>query len=724
VDEAAEQDRPFDYVLLCVKAVPDIYDLAAIVEPVVAPSHTCIVVNTTTSIGVEHALESAFPKNLVLSLVVLGKLEQNGPADFEQIGDTSIWLGICSNTEIIPAKVQQDISESFALTLESGDVVCRISQNIRQQQWQNLIGPIAFHPVSVLLEEPSHSNLLAKPLVNRMIMDIVDELLHIAQSQSCTFPSDFKQNVLDSMTSSPQSSSMMFQDFLARRPMEVQVLLANPISIARLAGIEVPHLETIYAVLHHINQVNQTRTTANVTRTSSANSTPPLAQPAVFASSPMNPQRSSAATSIRQVPSPMMRPIAALAPQPRQRARLPPRSQSEQTNRRVLPSEADGPHGDVSHRDSYGEQYDGLEEFASIAMYGDTIGSEIPTMPMQQSAPPDAYRGSRNADIAMRERELQLRQRELALREREMRTGMMNGRRAGPKYYGEDDDDGDDYYDADMPTPRMEMAPSRIVAPQMQQPPMDPSGFDMMSMTSRRNKRFPSMQNLRMTPSASGMDFIPRSQPSRNTGRPRMAKDRSMAADYIPRNHTSIYEDPMIAATSNRYPTVDTKTLTDNSRANSLTAQSFNDAASFAHSNYGGAPQPHMNGHMQQYGGGYQPAYSRREYQQHYDPRGGHGYPPAVGRVQPMYGQPPTIVREPMARYPTDDRIQQLQQGPPKPSQHRMDANGKKGHRSLTGSASASAESRSNESGSGNMGDGSGHSSSSSLDKGPVVNGI
>lgn len=140
-DDAAKTAKaPFDYVLLCVKALPDIYDIAAIIEPVVAPQHTCILVNTTNSIGVESYLEQRFPTNVVLSLVCGAELSQLGAAEFEHKSSSEIWVGAANKNPSIPASIQSDMAEALAMTLGSGQVDCRVSPNIRQQQYERMVG--------------------------------------------------------------------------------------------------------------------------------------------------------------------------------------------------------------------------------------------------------------------------------------------------------------------------------------------------------------------------------------------------------------------------------------------------------------------------------------------------------------------------------------------------------------------------------------------------------
>ncbi|KAI7054076.1 hypothetical protein KC352_g44939, partial [Hortaea werneckii] len=51
----------------------------------------------------------------------------------------------------------------------------------------------------------------------------------------------------------------MYQDFSARRPMEIETYLGSPIKLAQEAGVPVPRIETLYALLHNLNITNQQR---------------------------------------------------------------------------------------------------------------------------------------------------------------------------------------------------------------------------------------------------------------------------------------------------------------------------------------------------------------------------------------------------------------------------------------------------------------------------------
>lgn len=141
VEDAIEPSRPYDYILVCVKVIPELYELADVIVDVVTPSHTCILLNTTSTIGVEQSLAQRFPRNLIVSLVNFAELNQTGSFEFEHIGDSaSVWIGTALKNDTIPEETQQDMAESLALTLEAGSVDCHISLNILQQQWEKMMG--------------------------------------------------------------------------------------------------------------------------------------------------------------------------------------------------------------------------------------------------------------------------------------------------------------------------------------------------------------------------------------------------------------------------------------------------------------------------------------------------------------------------------------------------------------------------------------------------------
>lgn len=536
-DAASSGGPPFDYVILCVKALPDVYNLADIIQPVVTPQHTCIIVNTTNTLGVEKQLEERFPTNVVLSLVSGANLTQLGASEFEHTGLTEIWVGPANLQSKIPTAIQSDMSEALALTLTTGQVDCKVSGNIRQQQYERMIGPIAFHPLSVLFETPDLSDLLAKPGVRDLVSDLVDELLRLAQSSKCSFPADFKQTTIDAMSRPGQEQSTMYLDFAARRPMEVETYLGAPSQLAKEAGIAVPRIDTLYTILRHINTTNRDRPVAQATP--GADSATPLAQhPRMVPNGHPGKQMNGGPQHMPMRPGPNGR---HMGPPPVRRGPPPVNGY------RGLPNgyPPRGP-SSLAHKSSFDEN--NLDEFSHVVLYDDVPDGDVAA----------AYGEPGGNPMGMRERELMLREKELRIREQEASMRSRGGGRRGSHNKHQafiDDDDEDDYFD-----PMDSRGPA---------PHIDAENFDMMSVTSRRTKRAPSQVQLRRGMFEGGPQMRPGPY-----GRPQMGRHRTSAQlmSDMPVLGENILDNPMMGFSSNRYGNVDRKEMADESRANSLTA--------------------------------------------------------------------------------------------------------------------------------------------------------
>lgn len=65
---------------------------------------------------------------------------QHAASEFEHKGATDIWVGPTHANVSIPTQIQSDMAEALAMTLSSGQVDCKVSPNIRQQQYERMIG--------------------------------------------------------------------------------------------------------------------------------------------------------------------------------------------------------------------------------------------------------------------------------------------------------------------------------------------------------------------------------------------------------------------------------------------------------------------------------------------------------------------------------------------------------------------------------------------------------
>lgn len=542
--------------------------------------------------------------------------------------------------------------------------------------------PIAFHTASVVFDTPNPSQLLEKIGVRQLVNGIMDELLELAAALGCKFPSDFREKTIEKMTA-PDTPCSMFLDFQARRPMEVETFLGSPIKLATEANVPVPRIEAMYAMLHHINIVNQTKPRHGDSPPASV-----MGQPPPRLSSAPPPQRPPMNGGMRS-----SRTNSSMGIPPAQRRGPPPG---------MMPRGPGGPMAPPGSRVPRDPSLEGLEEFSHLVVYDDAEGG----MP-QANGNGFPEGGPPPPELALRERELALRQRELQLREQEMGMGMRRGpgRRGPPSRAPAFGDEDEDYFD-----PMDSMAI----------PTLDPDNVDMMSITSRRARKAPSNSQFRKNPEgfAGGAPMNNSRPPSSGFGRyfgRKRASDRVM--QEIPGLHDSLMDNPMMSYSSNRYGAVDRNKLHADSRANSLTASQMGDfppprpyPQSRRNSHSPAAPFP---------GGPPGPGPRMGRPVTGHDPSfGPPGGPPFNG-----HPSPPGNMRTPVPRTPSGPGTPG---GPPQNEQHygvsnSFPAKGPLPHqnKSLTGSASASAES--GDSGASANLDSSAHSSQISLGDHPVA---
>ena len=539
--------------------------------------------------------------------------------------------------------------------------------------------PIAFHPTSVLFETSNHAELLEKTGVRDLVSDVIDELVNLAEARNCSFAPSFKTTIMEEMIGPQGTNSIMYQDYAARRPMEVETYLGNPIDLAKDKSIKLPRIETLYALLHHINIANQKRQATvpdqppTPSATPRAMGPPPPRGPSMNGPMPPPPgggpppgmrTRGSRAPSLNGPPPPPMRrglPGPNGYPPP---GGMPPRG-----------------HHPLQRRPSF--ESNGLDEFSHLVIYdqpGDGLGGGGPAS--------NGYVDP-GSDMDMRERELVLRQKELALREREMNMpprGHGPPRQRPPQSRLEDfdEEDGeDDYFD-----PMAHRGPA-----------IDPDNVDMMSITSRRNRKQPSVGQLRQNPEGAGRPAQRRSNPFGRNNR----QSTRMMMNETPGLHENPLDNPMMGYSSDRYGGLDRSKLARegrDSRTSSLTTARLNELGG------GGASY-----------GAYPPVASRRTSQSPATPLSpggpgmrqgpsppGNGYGPSRASPNgPLNGPPngapngrpsPPDMRQPTPRYPpghgnsvapqqVENRAGVSNLNPPKKSAPQV--------RSLTGSASASA---------------------------------
>ena len=128
--QEATQHGPFDYILITLKCLPDIYSIPDIIAPTVTSKETGIVL-IQNGLGVEEHIVKRFPDNPLILIVAYIATLQEEPGKIRHLGGESLSMGV------LDEKAESKALE-FMGRLKQGNVNVGWSDNIEQTRWEKV----------------------------------------------------------------------------------------------------------------------------------------------------------------------------------------------------------------------------------------------------------------------------------------------------------------------------------------------------------------------------------------------------------------------------------------------------------------------------------------------------------------------------------------------------------------------------------------------------------
>ncbi|KAI9359757.1 2-dehydropantoate 2-reductase [Pilaira anomala] len=247
VTECANSE-PYDYILITLKALPEIYNCADIIAPAVSKDTTIVLIQN--GLGVEEPITDRFPNNPIVSIVAYIGTSQNEPGKVTMVGRESLVIG-----KYHGAKTNSDEQrQKFADLLIKGDVDVQFVDDVERVRWQKLFWNAAFSPVCAMTGMNT-----TEVLENEDAMKAVKEVMHdvIDAANANGYKFDHKEQ-MDNMIARTEATARNYKpsmqlDKERGSPMEVEVILGTPLKRAKAKGLKVPFLDFIHSVCSATN---------------------------------------------------------------------------------------------------------------------------------------------------------------------------------------------------------------------------------------------------------------------------------------------------------------------------------------------------------------------------------------------------------------------------------------------------------------------------------------
>lgn len=259
VDAAAE--TAWDYVLVATKALDLRKEAAGLIAPVVTERTTIVLLQN--GVEVETPYRARFPTTPLLSAVTVVSAALVAPAEVVQYRWTRISLGPFTDVYGQASTDEQrqllergtyGVRALATLWTEGGirDVETYDALGLQQVRWHKLSINAAMNASGVLAGCLGNDAMVKDPALRAHIEACMHEVLNAAPKIfGQPLPDKFAtpEAVLRSTERNVNSQSSMVQDWLARRPLELEAILGNGLRIAEKHGAPMPRLHTMYALL-------------------------------------------------------------------------------------------------------------------------------------------------------------------------------------------------------------------------------------------------------------------------------------------------------------------------------------------------------------------------------------------------------------------------------------------------------------------------------------------
>ena len=232
-----------DYIIVAVKALPDI-DVVKLISPAVKTS--TVIVLLQNGIDIEHDVHDAYPNNELISGIAYIGVARKGEGKVEHQGGGHLSLGL------FPKGVSESVEQLHLLFDQSG-VECEIRSDIVTKRWEKLLWNVPFNSLSVVAGGLDTRQIMEDEHLVQLAEKTMWEVVTVAKACGVDLDEKLVEWNLEYTRNFPPYKSSMLLDFENGRQMECDAILGNVITLAKQYKIQVPYIETIFALLNSQN---------------------------------------------------------------------------------------------------------------------------------------------------------------------------------------------------------------------------------------------------------------------------------------------------------------------------------------------------------------------------------------------------------------------------------------------------------------------------------------
>lgn len=243
---AAAIETQYDFVVVTMKALPDIYSLPDIIRPVVTRGVTSIVL-IQNGLDIEMPIVEAFPSCAVMSGVsMIGSRVTDGHLVYHEDPDEVKFGPYYHNG--LPTDVQLSRAQLFVDIYRAGGADAALVEDVVAARWRKLLWNGTFNTLCTLTRM-SVGSLQVGGGKETLLIPAMKEMEAVAKAAGYAFPENAVNETADGTPPTSAFRPSMLVDLEKGNPLELEVILGAPLRYAQKFKVNTPVLGIVYDLL-------------------------------------------------------------------------------------------------------------------------------------------------------------------------------------------------------------------------------------------------------------------------------------------------------------------------------------------------------------------------------------------------------------------------------------------------------------------------------------------
>jgi 2-dehydropantoate 2-reductase len=224
-------------------------ELARHADRLLGPAGAVLLVQN--GIGAEPGYATAAGGREVLGGLAFLCAQRNGPCSIEHLDFGALTVAAHTPDER-PAGVSERMRQ-VAADLAGAGIPCVLDEDLIRARWRKLMWNVPFNPLSVILDATTDA-LVADPGSLAVIRTLMAEVASVAAAEGHPLPEGLADELLAATAAMTPYATSMKLDADAGRPLEVDVMLAEPLRRASRVGAAMPSVAVLHGQLAFLDR--------------------------------------------------------------------------------------------------------------------------------------------------------------------------------------------------------------------------------------------------------------------------------------------------------------------------------------------------------------------------------------------------------------------------------------------------------------------------------------